>query len=128
MNWMYGYPALEYISIEPILNLYEENEQWSLVNTTHGTYVADADEGGHHRVPGVYLSIRLSRHPIYYIMNVLGPCLLISLLSTLVFLLPAESGEKISLGITVSLSYTVLLLMVSEITPQSGKTLPLLSR
>ncbi len=65
---------------------------------------------------------------MYYVMNVLVPCFMISLLSTLVFLLPVESGEKISLGITVSLSYTVLLLMVSGITPQGVTTIPLISK
>ncbi len=45
---------------------------------------------------------------------------LISATTLLSFFLPAESGEKISLGITVLLSLTVFLLLVAELLPPSG--------
>lgn len=40
----------------------------------------------------------LRRRTLYYGLNLLIPCVLISALALLVFLLPADSGEKISLG------------------------------
>ncbi len=46
--------------------------------------------------------------------------------SVLVFILPVESGEKVSLSITIMLSYSVLLLVVSDVTPRSGTGQPLL--
>lgn len=40
----------------------------------------------------------MRRRTLYYGLNLLVPCVLISTLALLVFLLPADSGEKISLG------------------------------
>lgn len=40
----------------------------------------------------------IRRRTLYYGLNLLIPCVLISALALLVFLLPADSGEKISLG------------------------------
>ena len=41
-------------------------------------------------------------------------------LSMLTFMLPAESSEKITLGITVFLSYSFLIVIVADSTPQTG--------
>jgi hypothetical protein len=53
------------------------------------------------------------------------PCLWLTILNLLVFLLPAESGDKISLGVTVFLSFSVFMLVISEKVPVAG-TIPLL--
>ena len=50
-----------------------------------------------------------------------------TLTSLLVFVLPVESGEKVSLSVTVLLSYFVLLLVVTDVTPKHGSALPYLS-
>ncbi len=54
------------------------------------------------------------------------PCLMLSLLDLLVFCLPPESGEKVSLGITVLLSFSVFLLVIADNVPQTSETAPLL--
>ena len=56
------------------------------------------------------------------------PCVLMSMLSLMVFFLPADSGEKVSLSMTALLSYTVVLLMVTDVAPRDGKVIPLISR
>ena len=48
--------------------------------------------------PDVTFTLVMRRRTLYYGLNLLLPCLLISTLALLVFLLPADSGEKISLG------------------------------
>lgn len=42
------------------------------------------------------------------------------------FLLPPESGEKITLTITILLALTVFLQLITEYTPKAAKTLPLI--
>ena len=54
--------------------------------------------------------------------------IILSCASLLVFWLPVESGEKVSLSITVMLSYSVLLIVVSDVTPRSGSGQPYLSK
>lgn len=42
--------------------------------------------------------ITIRRRTLYYALNLLIPCVLLSSMTLLVFVLPADSGEKISLG------------------------------
>lgn len=40
----------------------------------------------------------IRRRTLYYALNLLIPCVLLSSMTLLIFVLPADSGEKISLG------------------------------
>uniref|UniRef100_A0A4W5JLT3 Neurotransmitter-gated ion-channel ligand-binding domain-containing protein n=1 Tax=Hucho hucho TaxID=62062 RepID=A0A4W5JLT3_9TELE len=42
--------------------------------------------------------VTLRRRTLFYALNLLVPCVLISSLTLLLFILPAQSGEKIGLG------------------------------
>ncbi|XP_071948495.1 neuronal acetylcholine receptor subunit alpha-10-like isoform X2 [Antedon mediterranea] len=64
--------------------------------------------------------IYLRRVPTYFVFYLIMPCTLISATTLLSFFLPPESGEKVSLGITVLLSLTVFLLLVAELLPPTG--------
>jgi hypothetical protein len=59
-------------------------------------------------------------------MNVVAPSIMLSLLVLMVFRLPPESGEKMSLGVTLLLSYSVFLLMVSDNVPNTSQAVPLI--
>jgi hypothetical protein len=56
------------------------------------------------------------------------PTVLISFLCVLVFYLPAEAGEKVTLGISILLSLVVFLLLVSKILPPTSLVLPLIAK
>ena len=48
--------------------------------------------------PDVTFVVTIRRRTLYYALNLLIPCMLLSSMTLLTFLLPADSGEKISLG------------------------------
>lgn len=54
--------------------------------------------------PEIYIdityTIHVQRRTLYYGFNIIIPCVLISSMSLLLFMLPPDSGEKISLGVT----------------------------
>ncbi|CAO2639800.1 Neuronal acetylcholine receptor subunit alpha-9 [Lemmus lemmus] len=77
--------------------------------------------------PDVTFTLLLKRRSSFYIVNLLIPCVLISFLAPLSFYLPAASGEKVSLGVTILLAMTVFQLMVAEIMPASEKV-PLIGK
>ncbi len=52
-------------------------------------------------IPAVTVSFTLKRRATYYVVNVVIPSVLLSLLSVFVFLLPVSSGEKMSLQVRV---------------------------
>lgn len=65
---------------------------------------------------------------MYYILNFLTPCVLMSALTILGFFLPVESGERMNVGVTVLLSLTVILLLLAEELPATSEVVPLISR
>ncbi|XP_053310972.1 neuronal acetylcholine receptor subunit alpha-9 [Spea bombifrons] len=77
--------------------------------------------------PDVTFTLILKRRSSFYIFNLLIPCLMISFLAPLGFYLPADSGEKVSLGVTVLLALTVFQLMVAESMPPS-ESVPLIGK
>ncbi|XP_061111435.1 cholinergic receptor, nicotinic, alpha 11 [Conger conger] len=78
--------------------------------------------------PDVTFIVTIRRRTLYYALNLLIPCVLLSSMTLLIFLLPADSGEKISLGITVLLSLTVFMLLVAEIMPATSDSIPLIGQ
>ena len=54
------------------------------------------------------------------------PCGVLSSCSLLLFLLPPDSEEKITLGVTILLAFFVNSLVVSNYTPESASTLPVI--
>ncbi|XP_054257885.1 neuronal acetylcholine receptor subunit alpha-7-like [Macrosteles quadrilineatus] len=76
--------------------------------------------------PDITYVIRLRRRPMFYVFNLILPCILINCIALLVFYVPSESGEKVTLGISALLSMTVFLMTIRETLPPTEKT-PLIS-
>ena len=70
----------------------------------------------------VVFSLRLQRLRTYYVVAIVIPVLFLSLTATLVFALPADSGEKMGTSITVLLSFAVYLTIVSDQMPQTSSS------
>lgn len=78
--------------------------------------------------PDITYNITIRRKTLFYTVNLIIPCVLISFLSILVFYLPSDSGEKVSLSISIMLSLGVFFLLLSEIIPPTSLTVPLLGK
>ncbi|OWF52825.1 neuronal acetylcholine receptor subunit alpha-10-like [Mizuhopecten yessoensis] len=77
--------------------------------------------------PDVTFYVHIRRRTLYYMYNVVFPCIMMSALTLLVFCLPPDSGEKIALGITVLLAFSVFMLAVAENLPETSEFVPLIS-
>lgn len=69
--------------------------------------------------------MQMRRKPLFYVFNMILPCLLITLVALLGFYIPSDSGEKVTMGITTLLSMTVFLMLVAENMPATSDVLPL---
>jgi len=78
--------------------------------------------------PDIVFSLKLRRKTLFYTVNLIIPCVGISFLSVLVFYLPSDSGEKVSLSISILLSLTVFFLLLAEIIPPTSLSVPLLGK
>lgn len=68
--------------------------------------------------PDVTFTVVMRRRTLYYGLNLLIPCVLISTLALLVFLLPADSGEKISLGERSAVFIVMTVTLILKVLPQ----------
>merc|ERR1712165_256963 len=78
--------------------------------------------------PDIIFYLHLRRKSLFYTVNVIIPCVGISFLTVLVFYLPSDSGEKVSLSISILLSLTVFFLLLAEIIPPTSLVVPLLGK
>ncbi|KAJ8000574.1 hypothetical protein DPEC_G00181800 [Dallia pectoralis] len=126
-SWTHNGWLLDLQMLDVDISTYIPNGEWDLVGVPvkrNELYYDCCKEP----YPDVTFTVTMRRRTLYYGLNLLIPCVLISGLALLVFLLPADSGEKISLGITVLLSLTVFMLLVAEIMPATSDSVPLIGQ
>ncbi|UYV76004.1 nAChRa8 [Cordylochernes scorpioides] len=78
--------------------------------------------------PDITFNITMRRKTLFYTVNLIIPCVGISFLTVLVFYLPSDSGEKVSLSISILVSLTVFFLLLAEIIPPTSLAVPLLGK
>jgi nicotinic acetylcholine receptor len=109
------------------ISTFTENGEWSLLGVP-----AKRNEVIYECCPEPYLDItfiiKLRRRTLYYFFNLIVPCVLIASMAVLGFTLPPDSGEKLSLGVTVLLSLTVFQDSVSATMPITSLQIPLLGK
>ncbi|KAI6216697.1 Acetylcholine receptor subunit beta-type unc-29 [Aphelenchoides besseyi] len=76
----------------------------------------------------VEFQLRIRRKTLFYTVVLIIPTVLMAFLSMAVFFLPTDSGEKMTLTISVLLSIVVFLLLVSKILPPTSSTIPLMAK
>ncbi|XP_046887453.1 neuronal acetylcholine receptor subunit alpha-2a isoform X2 [Hypomesus transpacificus] len=126
-SWTYDRAKIDLEPTEDAVDLknYWESGEWAIVNAV-GTYNTKKYDCCHEIYPDITYFFMIRRLPLFYTINLIIPCLLISCLTVLVFYLPSDCGEKITLCISVLLSLTVFLLLITEIIPSTSLVIPLI--
>lgn len=78
--------------------------------------------------PEIVITFHIRRKTLYYMYNIVFPCMMMSTLTVLVFCLPPDSGEKIALGVTVLLAFSVFMLAIAEKMPETSESIPLIGK
>ncbi|XP_070196459.1 neuronal acetylcholine receptor subunit beta-2-like [Littorina saxatilis] len=96
---------------------FSKSVEWDLLHSE--TSLCDLEEEDK-----IYSCIKfdyiMRRRSMFLSLTVIVPTLLLAMLSALVFALPAESGEKVSLAMTLMLTFVFLLSFVINVLPQSS--------
>ena len=124
-SWAYSTPELHLIQgVEPFTTTsYINSSEWDLHNIKQEVKVEMF------KAPYSSLSIEysLERKPLYYLFNVLVPCIILMIIILVSFYLPPGSGERVGVTITVILAFTVFLQLVQGSLPTTSTSVPLLS-
>nr|XP_042116386.1 acetylcholine receptor subunit gamma [Peromyscus maniculatus bairdii] len=119
--------AIEWIFIDP--EAFTENGEWAIRHRPAKMLldsVAPAEEAGHQKVI-FYLLIQ--RKPLFYVINIIAPCVLISSVAILIYFLPAKAGgQKCTVATNVLLAQTVFLFLVAKKVPETSQDVPLISK
>lgn len=91
-------------SLQAIRNDFTESGEWAIIGLPARKTTTNND-----KMDKVRFDIVMKRKPLFYTVNLIVPCILITSLAIFVFVLPSESGEKMSLCISVLLALTVFL-------------------
>lgn len=124
-SWTYDGTMVDLVLIDENVDRKDffDNGEWEILNAK-GTSGSRRD--GAYQYPFITYSFVLRRLPLFYTLFLIIPCLGLSFLTVLVFYLPSDEGEKLSLSTSVLVSLTVFLLVIEEIIPSSSKVIPLI--
>ena len=78
--------------------------------------------------PDVIFYLHLRRRTTYYTFNIIVPCVILSILTLGSFFLPPVCGEKVTLGLTVLLAFSVFMLLIAESMPTTSEFVPLIGK
>ncbi|XP_006897066.1 PREDICTED: neuronal acetylcholine receptor subunit beta-3 [Elephantulus edwardii] len=124
-SWTYDGTMVDLILINENVDRKDffDNGEWEILNAKG---MKGNRREGLYSYPFITYSFVLRRLPLFYTLFLIIPCLGLSFLTVLVFYLPSDEGEKLSLSTSVLVSLTVFLLVIEEIIPSSSKVIPLI--
>ncbi|CAC5383945.1 unnamed protein product [Mytilus coruscus] len=95
------------------LSYYTPHAEWELTNVS--------SVPGPTGWPQLIVQLKLERKPLFVCVSLVLPVFLVSIVNIFVFFLPIESGERISLAMTLFLTFVVIITMVAENLPESSE-------
>ncbi|XP_077865472.1 neuronal acetylcholine receptor subunit alpha-2-like [Saccoglossus kowalevskii] len=105
------------------LEKYIPNVEWDIL-TTKAVAIAKTFMGVSDTFTSIIVTMEIKRKPLYYIVNLILPCVVVSMLTVVVFCLPSVSTDKVSLSISLLLTIYVFNLLVIDLLPATSVELP----
>lgn len=120
----WGYPSSSIVVQAPNPKVgmfyFIEHDTWEIVHQRVNT-VSDIF------LTYVSVDITMKRHPGFAVINVVAPLIFFGLMNIFVFILPIESGERLSYCVTVLLAIAVFLTIVEQNLPPTSDPISILS-
>uniref|UniRef100_A0A8W8M8T8 Neuronal acetylcholine receptor subunit alpha-6 n=1 Tax=Magallana gigas TaxID=29159 RepID=A0A8W8M8T8_MAGGI len=115
--WGYSYKDIDstFVSSKVLLTLYTENGIWEVHDSATYTQMNIYND------KEIIVELTLERRTSYYIVSLILPLAFITFLTSFVFLLPQDSGERLGFSLTVLLSVVVYLTIIQDILPEASE-------
>ena len=146
-SWIYSGRWMDFQTTADDIDLenYIDNSEWQLISIDfqkvirkvdfsnwqgpaqarvppHGESGNLSSSDGEEFHPDLVYTLRIRRRTFYYIFNIIVPCVMLSVLTLL------TSGEKISLGLSVFLAFSMFMLLIAEEVPATSESVPLIGK
>lgn len=105
------------LSKEPGLSSYQENSEWTLLQSHMSETVTEFTGVKYSQVT---ITLRVKRKYLYHVLYTALPEFLTSLLNITCFVLPTENGEMVSLSVSLFLALSVLMTIVNANMPETS--------
>ena len=127
--WSYTASELDTVPFPVYLKFFKENPIWKL-QATDSAYVSYQEVGdcldcSYAVSKFTFTWVRKSK---FYVLTILLPTALLTLVALSAFWLPSTCGEKVSLQITIFLSMSVLQIVITEHMPITSDVTPRISK
>ncbi|XP_020667154.3 acetylcholine receptor subunit gamma [Pogona vitticeps] len=120
--------TIEWIFIDP--EAFTENGEWTIKHLPAKKLVnAERFTPDDIEYQQIIFFLIIQRKPLFYIINIIIPCVLISSVAVLVYFLPAKAGgQKCTVSINVLLAQTVFLFLIAKKVPETSQAVPLIGK
>ncbi|XP_053318903.1 neuronal acetylcholine receptor subunit beta-4 [Spea bombifrons] len=125
-SWTYDYTEIDLVLQSGFASMddFTPSGEWDIIELPGRRTVNPMDP----TYVDVTYDFIIKRKPLFYTINLIIPCILITSLAILVFYLPSDCGQKMTLCISVLLALTVFLLLISKIVPPTSLDVPLIGK
>lgn len=119
--------TIEWVDIDP--EAFTENGEWAIVHRPARKMINPRYSPDDLEYQEIMFNLIIQRKPLFYIINIILPCSLISSLVVLAYFLPAQAGgQKLTVSISVLLAQTVFLFLIAQKIPETSLSVPLIGK
>ncbi|KAK5858338.1 hypothetical protein PBY51_002485 [Eleginops maclovinus] len=119
--------TIEWVDIDP--EAFTENGEWAIVHRPARKMINKRYSPDDLEYQEVLFNLIIQRKPLFYVINIILPCSLISSLVVLAYFLPAQAGgQKLTVSISVLLAQTVFLFLIAQKIPETSLSVPLIGK
>ncbi|XP_041954214.1 acetylcholine receptor subunit gamma [Alosa sapidissima] len=119
--------TMEWVEIDP--QAFTENGEWVIKHRPAKKIVNERTSPDELDYQELVFFLVIQRKPLFYIINIIVPCVLFSSLGLLVYFLPAKAGgQKCTMSIAILLAQTVFLFLIAKKVPETSKAVPLIGK
>uniref|UniRef100_A0A8C5PNU6 Cholinergic receptor nicotinic gamma subunit n=1 Tax=Leptobrachium leishanense TaxID=445787 RepID=A0A8C5PNU6_9ANUR len=117
--------TVEWIVIDP--EAFTENGEWAIKHIPAKKILNHQFTPDDVNYQEIVFFLIIQRKPLFYVINIIVPCVLISFVSILVYFLPAKAGgQKCTVSINILLAQTVFLFLIAQKIPETSTSVPLI--
>ena len=126
--WAFHTAKMNLTNSEENINIdsYENNGEWEIFHTSVKRNEFNYECCPHQRFSNVAFGVYMKRRHTFYILNVILPSIMTSVLLLSIFF--CTPGQKVQIGVVVLLSFRIFLLNVADNIPKTSDHVPLLGR